>query len=397
MTTLLCLASYFKGTRFLQAAKEAGATVYLLTREKLHDEAWPAAAIDERFLMPTLRDVPAVVNAVSYLFQEHNIDQIVPLDDYDVPTVAALREHLRLPGMGETVTRYFRDKLAMRQQAAANGIPVPAFASVFNRPKLSAWMESNPAPWLLKPRQEAGAMGIQRCESPQDVWDALNQLGDEQSHFLLERFLPGDVYHVDSVVQDGVVIFANVSVYGRPPIDVAHGGGVFMSSTLDRSDPLHTQLLELNRQHIKAFGMSHGVTHAEFLRTHATGDIVFIETAARVGGANLDKLVEMSSGLNLWQAWAELEIAQLRGDTYQLPQLEQDYAGILVCLARQEYPNYAAYDDPEIVWRLHKKQHAGLIVRSDSPQRVQQLLDRYAQRFVRDFVAVAPPLERAPD
>ena len=39
--TILCLASYYKGTSFLTAAKSLGARVILLTREKNADEPWP--------------------------------------------------------------------------------------------------------------------------------------------------------------------------------------------------------------------------------------------------------------------------------------------------------------------------------------------------------------------
>jgi hypothetical protein len=43
---------------------------------------------------------------------------------------------------------------------------------------------------------------------------------------------------------------------------------------------------------------------------------------------------------------------------------------------------------------VKKKHHAGLIVRSPSLDRVNELLDDYGRRFVEDFVAVAPPPER---
>ncbi|MGL4650312.1 MAG: ATPase, partial [Caldilineaceae bacterium] len=64
--------------------------------------------------------------------------------------------------------------------------------------------------------------------------------------------------------------------------------------------------------------------------------------------------------------------------------------------AHQEWPDTSAYNDPEIVWRLHKKNHVGLIVRSPSHERVQELLGSYAERIARDFTTSAPPLEHAP-
>ena len=46
--------------------------------------------------------------------------------------------------------------------------------------------------------------------------------------------------------------------------------------------------------------------------------------------------------------------------------------------------------DPEIAWRMHKEHHAGLIVRSSSQPRVDELLASYSERFRQDFVAALP-------
>jgi glutathione synthase/RimK-type ligase-like ATP-grasp enzyme len=393
--TILCLASYFKGSSFLEAAKANGATVLLLTREKTAEEPWPAESIDERFLMPDLRRRPDIFNAVSYLARSRRIDRIVPLDDYDVETAAALREHLRLPGLGDTTARYFRDKLAMRLQAEAAGIPVPPFSPVFSHARLHDFMERVPPPWVLKPRSEAGAMGIKRCESAADVWRWLEQLGDEQSFFHLEKYIPGDVYHVDSLVYDGQVLFAQPHKYARPPLNVAHDGGVFVSRSLPADSEEGEAILALNTRLLRAFGLEEGATHAEFIRGE-DGRYYFLETAARVGGANIEQLVEAASGLNLWGEWARMEIAAARGQPYRVTPSRHLYSGILVCLARQEYPDLSAYADPEVVYRMHKKHHAGLVVASPDPQRVADLLDSYAQRFAADFLAVLPPLDKAP-
>ncbi len=395
-TTILCLASYFKGTTFLTAAKQNGAQVLLLTREKIKDEAWPMEDIDERYLMPDLSTRPDIIHAVSYLNRTHDIAQIVPLDDYDVETAAALREHLRLPGLGETVVRYFRDKLAMRKQARAHGIAVPEFTPVFNYDRLRYFMDTIPPPWVLKPRSEAGAMGIKKVFDAQEVWRWLDDLGDEQSYFHLEQFVPGEVHHVDSIIWDGQIQFALPHKYTQPPMNVAHEGGVFVTRTLPREAEESAKLLALNEKLLHAFQIPRGVTHTEFIEG-ADGQLYFLETAARVGGANIEQLVEAASGINLWAEWAKLEIAFARGETYQSPLDRGDYAGVLICLARQEHPDLSAYQDPEIVYRVGKKHHAGLIVSAPNWERVESLIHSYDQRFVEDFLAVAPPLDKPPD
>lgn len=394
--TILCLATYYKGTRFLETAHDIGCRVILVTREKLADEEWPMDSIDERFLMPRLSTQPDITNAVSYLARDRIIDSIVPLDDYDVMTAASLREHLRLSGLGQTVARRYRDKLAMRMSAQAAGIRVPPFSPIINHGQLADFLQSVPGPWVLKPRLEAGAMGIKKCYSADEVWQRVHQLGDEQSHFLLEKFIPGRVYHVDGLMWGGEVIFAAAHKYARPPMNVAHEGGVFATFALAPESDEAQELLTLNARLMDALGMDAGAFHSEFIGGE-DGELYFLETAARVGGANIDLLVEHGTGLNLWAEWARLETARVRGKEYTLPAQQRWYAGLLVCLARQEWPDLSAYSAPEVVWRLRKQQHAGLIVVSADPEETQRLVEVYRQRLADDFLAVAPPLDKAPE
>jgi biotin carboxylase len=396
-TTILCLASYFKGTTVLEACRDEGCHVILVTREKIAYKEWPMSAIDERYLMPDLSAMPDVLHAISYLTRSRKIDRIIPLDDYDVLTAAAIREHTRLPGMGQTTARRFRDKLAMRYQAQSKGLLVPEFVPVLNYDDLRDFMNRIPAPWVLKPRTEAGAMGIKLIHDQEALWRWLDQLGDEQSYFLLEQFISGEVFHVDSIVWDKKVIFAEPNAYWQPPINVAHEGGVFVTRTMRRNSKEAKSLLSMNKKLVKALGMVRGVTHSEFIRGSEDGRLYFLETAARVGGANIAEFVEAATGVNLWREWARLEIAAARGEAYQLPEVRQDYAGILICLAKQEYPDMSAYTDPEVVWRLHgKANHAGLIVAAGKTERIEELLGQYHGRFINDFLAVAPPLDKPP-
>ena len=53
----------------------------------------------------------------------------------------------------------------------------------------------------------------------------------------------------------------------------------------------------------------------------------------------------------------------------------------------------APFNDPEIVWKMDKKQHVGVIVASDSSDRIRELLDKYAALIARDYHMSLP----APD
>jgi hypothetical protein len=395
---ILCLSSYFKGNAFLAEAKRLGAHVILVTIDELKDDPWARDSIDEFFHLPIpgLSKQPDITYAVSYLARDRVIDRIVALDDFDVETAGALREHMRLPGMGISEAHLVRDKLAMRVAAQAAGVNIPPFVHTLNHAQVANFMANVPAPWVLKPRGEASAMGIRKIHNADELWARLNELGDRQSFYLLEQFIAGDVYHVDSVIWDGEVLFSAASKYGVPPMAVYHGGGVFATNNVAATTPQAEGLAVINRAVVRALQMRRGVGHIEFIHSHADGQFYFLEAAARVGGASIDLMVEHATGVNLWREWARLEVAQARHETYRAPATEQHFAGLLVSLARQEWPDTSAYDDPEIVWRLHKKHHVGLIVRSADPARVQELLAHYSDRVARDFTSSEPPMEHAP-
>ncbi len=392
--TVLCLASYFKGPRLIETLKREGCNVILLTIEKIMNDPWPRDSIDEVFAMPGagLADKRAdVIHAVSYLARTRKIDRIVPLDDFDVEVASMLREHMRIPGMGETTVRYFRDKLAMREKAHDSGINVPEFVHAMNHDEVRRFVREVPGPWMLKPRGEAASMGIKRVGTEDEVFALIEGLGDAQSFFLLEKMIPGDVYHVDAITSEREIVFAACHKYRRPILNITQEGGVFGTCTVPRGTDEERELLEFHARLLSTLGMVRGVTHTEFIRGRDDGRFYFLETAARVGGAHIADLVEAESGLNLWEEWAKLEMRQGKWP-YELPRTRADYAGLVVSLAREARPDTSRYTEPEIVWRLtEKSHHVGLIFRSPSYARVEELMDTYEARIRLDFQAVLPP------
>lgn len=396
--TFLCISSYFKGNDFLRGMKSTGATVYLVTSKKLENKPWAREALDDIFYIEQGPEnhwnMEEVISGMAWLMRSKKIDRIVALDDFDVEKAAHLREHFRIPGMGQTTYRHFRDKLAMRMKAQESGILVPGFSALFNDEDIRQFTEKYPAPWIIKPRGQASATGMKKVHNAEELWAQLETLGGERHQYLVEQFKPGNVYHVDTLSAGGKVIFSRASQYLAPPFDVAHAGGIFRSALMKQGDKDEVALQDLNSTVMKAFGMQYSASHTEFIKCHEDGKFYFLETSSRVGGAHIADMVECASGINLWKEWAHIEYAVASGQKYKLPETRDDYAGIIVSLTRQEWPDTTQFDDPEIAWRMDDMSyHIGLIVRSPKRTRVLELLDDYAVRVQRDYHASAP----APD
>ncbi len=405
---VICLATYFKGGDFIRECKERGCNVVLITKEKMLNEDWPRESLTEVFAVPNDAGPPLMIDLVAHISRKMKPDRVVALEEFDVVTAALIREHFQLPGLSASIAKGFRDKLAMARSAQDAGLDVPDFVPLINAEDIASFIERVPPPWIIKPRSDVSAIGIRKVESADDVWATFEEMNKREnlrergSYYFLARFVPGEVFHVDSVVNNARVSFAGTNRYGRPPMQVAHHGGAYISRTVARGSEDEKKLLEANRKLVKALQMKKGATHAEFIKSDADGKFYFLEIAARVGGAYIAEVLEAASGLNLWREWARIELTDDRPAEKKVGKQtpagkpsRKEYAGIVLSLAKQEQPDTSAYDDPEIVYRVKKRHHAGLIVRSTKLERVEELLDQYAERFADDFVAVVPPLEKA--
>lgn len=399
---IVVIVSDFKGTEFIDEAHNAGWAVTMVTRKKLLDKPWPWTSINDTRTVSDDADVMEYVRAVTNVLGSSRVDRIVGLDEFDVLTAAMAREHLNMPGMTRSFALRFRDKYTMRNVARAAGVPCPEFTGVFNADEINEYLATVPAPWVIKPRHEVSAFGIRKCETADEVWGVLNELDarnswrDHPSQFLIERFIEGDVYHVDSVVENGKVVACGVSQYGTTPFKVSHHGGVFTSSVVKYGSKERKALEKMNVELLAGFEYDRGVTHAEFLQSSADGKFYLLEVACRVGGAYIANVLEYASNFNLWREWAKLEIATAE-QPYKLPKLRKEYAGITLALANTDQPDTSHYTDEEIVYKVERPKHVGLIFQSANHARVAELIDDYTRRITEDFLMIAPVKERHDD
>ena len=393
--TIVCISCYYKGYDFIEEIKSLGNKVILITSENIKEKNWPWKSIDEVYYMseiePSVWNLDHLVQGFSYLMKTNKVDAVIALDDYDVEKAALVRETFRIPGMGQTTQRYFRDKLAMRQMAKDSGIIAPEFSSIFNDEIVNEFIEKNPAPWVLKPRSEASATGIIKIKSKEELWVAIENLGEQRHLFLLESFKPGDVFHVDSLVYKKEIIFTSASQYLSPPMTVSHDGGVFRTKTLGRYSEEFKALEEANSKVLKSFGLVHGATHTEFIRGKEDEKLYFLETSSRVGGAHIPDLVEASSGINIWREWAKIENSVLKGLDYQVAKPTGFSAGLIIALAKEKTPNREEFQCDEVVRFLPLDYHVGIVYKSDSKEKIEQLLDDACEKITKGHLNIIPP------
>lgn len=392
--TFLCISCEFKGSDFITTLFHLGHKIYLVTSEKYFDSPWPRDHIEEIFYIPgedgRRWKMDDLIQGTAHIFRKNHIDKIIALDDYDVWKAATLREEFRSPGMGQTTARHFFDKLAMRMVAEEKHIRVPRYCPLFNDERISEFLSVTNGPYVIKPRSDAGAIGIRKINTGDEFWQWNAEHFEIRHTYLIEEFKPGDVFHVDSLFMDYTPIFSRTSRYIHPPFQVAHGGGVFQSQTLDVKSEDSTALQEFNHRLIKSFHLNFGASHSEFIRCHEDGKYYFLETSARVGGAHLAEMVEAASGINLWSEWAKIESCMLANAEYKLPKVRNDNAGIVATLSRHGRPDYSLFDDPAIWWTMEKEYHIGLVLKNTSQKEVTDGLSYYSTLFAQEYSTTVP-------
>jgi hypothetical protein len=187
------------------------------------------------------------------------------------------------------------------------------------------------------------------------------------------------VFHVDAVVHHGAVVFADAHQYRTPLLDVVQGGGGMVTTTVSHGSALETALLELHARVVRVLGLQHGVTHGEYLRDNATGALLFLEIAARVGGAHIPSLVRATAGVDLWRAYVELELDPAR---FVLPSRTHAHGALFAGLSREAAPDLRVLGESARAWTLEGQPHQlAFVLRDDSSDALAATVEAVAPRF----------------
>lgn len=199
-----------------------------------------------------------------------------------------------------------RDKRMMKHLAGRAGVPVTPWASLIpGEPFADVGY-----PAVVKPAYGFGTMNTVRVHSAQEAERVVADLPDlprlKSDHLIIERFVEGRELHVDALWHDGEPLFFLVSSYYVPRL--AHlertktRDGSYVLDR-DRHPELYARLLEMHRQVNAALAMTTTVTHLEVFET-PSGELLFSETAARLGGAWVPDVLSAYLGCSVYEALA---------------------------------------------------------------------------------------------
>ena len=231
------------------------------------------------------------------------------LEQLQVP-LGEVRDALGIPGMGADVARNFRDKARMKTVFEANGVPCAGHRLARTPVEARSAAAVLGYPLVAKPPAGAGARSTFRLDGDAQLEAWLNaDPPGEHSPVLLEQMVVGAEHSFDSVLIDGELVWHSISRYLPTPLEVLENPWIQWAVLLPRDisgaefDPIRTEAV----RGLRALGLRTGLTHLEWFR-RVNGEIAISEVAARPPGAQFTSLLSYAHDVDMYAAWAYLEI-----------------------------------------------------------------------------------------
>lgn len=234
--------------------------------------------------------------AAAKLFEKYHYHTLVATSEFDIFRAAKIRDVLGLKGQKTESALAFRDKVMMKDILSANGIDVPAYRKVESAIDIYDFVMQHDFPIVVKPVSGSGSEGVHIIKDMNALESFVEST--ELTNFEVEKFVEGDMYHIDGLVLNGRLVFSWPSKYINGCL--SHKEGLFNASyQLEPGNPLVDRLKQYIIQVIDALPTPEDTAfHAEVFLT-PDNRLVFCEIASRRGGGYIPESIEQSFGIDV--------------------------------------------------------------------------------------------------
>ncbi|MRG28918.1 ATP-grasp domain-containing protein [Laceyella tengchongensis] len=265
----------------------------ILTEQKLA----PAFQAKARALSFENYDYNNAVEFVALQMAKKNpFRRIVATAERDILRAARLREHLGIEGQSLESAIAFRDKVKMKTLLKAANVKVPPFAEITSVIDLVRFIEAEGYPVVVKP---VDGMGSRNTTILHDDEDTIAYLAEGLTpHLEVEKFIEGEMYHIDGVVLDGVIELCWPSKYLNNCL--AFQEGKYLGSyLLEPENPLTPRLQRYVTNVLHILPTPQYTTfHAEVFHT-PEDELILCEIACRTGGSRICEEYRQAFDLDL--------------------------------------------------------------------------------------------------
>lgn len=297
--TLKCDLSKITGVRFVLVTPRKSIEKWQSTELSFFEEVLTVESINEKETLPIVE---------KYRLSYGDQLCLTTSDESCMQVLVNLREKFRIDGPTLADILPFTDKIAMKNALKSpiknHHFRIPRYKGVdqkryINNPEayLNEIENYLNYPMFAKPINLFGAAGTQKINSKNKLKKWFESIQESDIEFEIEEYIDGVLYHCDAVIQKGHVAYSMVYEYTWP-CALFNRGYPLGTILLPSSNPLWDQLNNVNLEVIRLLKPPDGATHLEIFRTES-GEIIFLEIAARPVGGLVIPIHEYTTGINL--------------------------------------------------------------------------------------------------
>ncbi|TDB52816.1 hypothetical protein C5467_15685 [Photorhabdus khanii subsp. guanajuatensis] len=247
----------------------------------------------------TISNFDKLVNKIN----EYGCQAVVPGAESGVLLANTLAHHLGLPCCDPNTLLCLRDKYLMQEGVAEAGLRSISQIKVSSFEELKPWLEHNlSSTMVIKPLSSAGTDSVKFCQTYAEIEQAISDivgkcdaLGNRNEYVLVQQFIKGKEYVVDSVSLNKTHYITNTSLYKK---QILPSGAIVYSEELfiHPSEKEVKDVIEYAVNVMNALGIHFGAAHFEIMvDEHGP---VLIEVGARLHGAKAPRNVQFFSNVS---------------------------------------------------------------------------------------------------
>ncbi|WP_291722391.1 ATP-grasp domain-containing protein [Bernardetia sp.] len=293
----------------------------------------------------------------------------------------------------EKVALHCTHKPTMKKVAKKANIPCADFLeneTGENKISKQELIEKLGLPMAFKTCTGSGSRGAYIVKSENEVPAFLKK------GYMAESFVKGTECSVEAVIQNGKVLFQNITEYTEPKF------ANLVPTTFSKA--IQEKIFEFNEKIIKALGAKNGITHTEVfiqnLEQNNTDKInlVFGEMAIRPPGGYIMNLLKLSYQKDFWQIWLDtflgnkVDMKNIEPHFYSGLRLFHPKAGILKAIKGKEFVKaieeleeftLSVKEGSTIKQREGTGQSIGhIVIKGKDKQKIKSLLEEVKEKLI---------------
>jgi biotin carboxylase len=269
----------------------------------------PAMAVADEKAFISTKDIDAAINYAKEFSKTHNVVGVYTQGTDVELTVANIAKELGLPGIDVQSANDCNNKIEMRKRLAKHNIPGPKFDFADNYEQVKYKAEKLGYPLVVKSIDNSGSRGIRILDNEnllEQACEEAQKYSFYDKRILLEEYLDGEEYSVDTIVYNNIVYPCGISDrefdYSK---EFAIQTGSVTPSRLPEN--IQNEMYNLMSQAAKAMGIDKGAFKGDLILCGDKPKILEV-TARLSGGFDSQYRKPYSFGINLIKATIDISI-----------------------------------------------------------------------------------------